>query len=117
MKDSPKKADPKEPKIKVTFSNSPAVWEFPSQWDLSVLMKSDEDAAQDLERTEIAKSVEQFVSKHRESKDYLTSAPALKNALDEYEKLSRLISVGGGPVFTFTCVPVSIQLITKLRRS
>lgn len=56
-------------------------------WDLSALLKSDDDPAAKEKRKIIERKISAFVKKWKERDDYLEDPLVLKLALDEYEKL------------------------------
>jgi len=63
-------------------------------WDLSPLLDGDDDPKIKECRKEIEKAVDAFTKKWRDHDDYLRDATALKEALDELEKLEGMFSNG-----------------------
>lgn len=71
-------------------------------WDLSPLLKNDEDRAVEDYRKTLHKKCYAFINKWKDRNDYLKTPKVLKQALDEYEELARYYFDGGKEGFYFT---------------
>ena len=60
-----------------------------TEWDLSPLLKSEDDLLIKEQRKLVEKSTSEFIKKWKNNGEYLKNSETLKEALDEYEKLSR----------------------------
>lgn len=59
---------------------------YPLNWNLQILFKDDSDPKIDEELQNIEKTVNNFVKKWKNNKEYLKDTKVLRKALDEYEK-------------------------------
>ena len=62
----------------------------PTEWDLSYLLKSDDDPNIEKYRQELTTKTDEFVLKWRDNHDYLTNPNKLKAALDEFCELTTM---------------------------
>lgn len=60
-----------------------------TEWDLSPLLKSDNDPTVSSRRKEVEKRASVFIKKWKSSSEYLQNPSTLRKALDEYEELSK----------------------------
>ncbi len=72
-----------------------------TSWNLKPLFKSDNDPAITKQREEVEKANKKFVAKWSKREDYLTDPKVLKNALDEYELLSKNYGTDGNEGYYF----------------
>ena len=70
-------------------------------WDLSPLLKSEEESAINKNRKIIEKKHDDFRKKWKENKKYLSNPKTLKEALDDFEELNRFYAGGAGEYFYF----------------
>lgn len=72
-----------------------------TKWDFSPLFSGDNDPAIKKDRQAVEKENRQFVNKWKNRGDYLKNPGALKQALDEYEKLQRNYGISGKEGYYF----------------
>lgn len=72
-----------------------------TSWNLSPLFSSDNDSAITRQREQVEKANKKFVTKWKKREDYLSDARVLKDALDEYEKLSHRFGTDGNEGYYF----------------
>ena len=75
--------------------------ELKTTWDLSPLLKDDNDPRREALRTEIEKATKQFAEKWRTDQAYLSDPAALVQALDEFEAWQRVYGGGGDEAYFF----------------
>ncbi|MBX4196294.1 M3 family oligoendopeptidase [Candidatus Pacearchaeota archaeon] len=73
-----------------------------TEWDLSPLLKSDDDPAIKGMREKIEHASYAFINKWKDREDYLKDPKVLKEALDEYEQWGRNFGSGGNEGFYFS---------------
>lgn len=71
-----------------------------TDWDFSLLLKSESEISAQLEKVKQAN--ENFVKKWSQNQNYLTNPKILKEALDDYESLSKNFGSYGAPGYYFT---------------
>ena len=86
-----------------------------TNWDLSVLFKSDDDPAIETEKATIQKLIITFSNKWRDRTDYLEDKVVLREALDEYEKIKFRYGADGAVGFYFWLRSELDQLDTNLK--
>ncbi len=72
-----------------------------TEWDLSMLFSGDDDPKIEKVKKQIEEEVKKFVLKWKGRDDYLEDPKALKEALDEYEKLMRDYGTEGNIYYYF----------------
>jgi len=72
-----------------------------NEWDLSPLLKDDNDPKIDDKRKLIREKHKEFSDKWRNNKDYLSDVNKLKEVLDEFEELNKLYVMGGEELYYF----------------
>ena len=72
-----------------------------TEWDLTPLLKDDDDPAIATEQASIVAATAAFVKKWENRNDYLEKAETLKEALDEYEQWQRDYGSSGAAGFYF----------------
>ncbi|HSW88640.1 MAG TPA: M3 family oligoendopeptidase [Candidatus Saccharimonadales bacterium] len=72
-----------------------------TSWDLTPLFSSDIDPTMDNEREKIQTANNSFISKWKDREDYLQDPAVLKEALDEYELLTRTYGTQGKEGYYF----------------
>ncbi|HEY4525521.1 MAG TPA: M3 family oligoendopeptidase [Candidatus Paceibacterota bacterium] len=70
-------------------------------WDLSPLLKSDDDPARELKRKDIQAKTANFVQSWKNREDYLSSSTVLKEALEDYEAWQNACGQGGDEAYYF----------------
>ncbi len=70
-------------------------------WDLTPLFQSDADPKIEEEKREVEEASYKFINKWKDRNDYLTNAPVLREALDEYEEWNRKYGVYGNIGYYF----------------
>lgn len=66
------------------------------EWNLSALLKNDDDEKAETQLKESQSQVEKFEKKWKANKEWLENPQVLKTALDEYESLMTSIGLGAG---------------------
>jgi oligoendopeptidase F len=66
-----------------------------TEWDLTLLFKSDNDSSIEEYQREIKSKVDAFINRWSKDKDYLTNTRVLKSALDDYSSLEIVGPTGG----------------------
>jgi oligoendopeptidase F len=72
-----------------------------TEWNLSLLLKSESDSEIAEDKKEVEKAAGDFVKKWKNRIDYLESADSLKEALDDYERLMRFFGTSGKAGFYY----------------
>ncbi len=72
-----------------------------TEWNLKLLLTSDNDPLIPQKRKEIEKQYNKFIAKWVKRNDYLTDPKTLKTALDEYENLMHFWGDGGDEYYYF----------------
>lgn len=84
-------------------------------WDLSPLFASDTDPEIAKQRVIVEKENKKFINKWSKREDYLSDSKALKEALDEYERLFRLYGTSGKEGYYFWLRTMQDQLDPTLK--
>lgn len=66
-----------------------------TEWDLTPLFTSDDDPKMEAEKKEVEEESYKFINKWKNRDDYLKDPKILREALDEYEKWSRIYGTAG----------------------
>ena len=86
----------------------------PTDWDLSHLLKGDDDPNIEKFRNIIAKKSDEFALKWKDRNDYLADPTTLKEALDEYCELSSM-QENGAEAFYFGLRSAQDSISTEIR--